>query len=451
MTRSTRGPRGVHSFAVAFLALCCALSASAAEPVQPLTVRPPAGVDPAQFRSTVFATGLDFPYGMQQLEDGSLLVGVSHPLPGGSYFQSIGELVRLRDRDGDGRADGPPTVLYSGLPGVLTAVRRSGGLVFVTSSESGRERISVLVEKPRYAGYVLAGAIDFSFPPGWEHVTYALAVRHKGRDYDVFFNIGSSGNHSQSTDQVSVSGLVHGVLEGASLYRVTVRRQNRGVTASGLTRIASGLRNAAGIAIEPSTGDLYFEDNGIDDPLRRSDQLSVDELNRIPHAAIGGAVESFGFPANYVAYRSGEFVGGQGLLPSCAFQPLGDPPSESEGASEIAVAPSRYPAAMRSGVFVGFFGEYGKSGPANGENPVVFCDPATGRYSHFISNDEPQVAYPTGLLSTTDSLFLADLSHTADLGAGGAGTGVIYQVQARTTSPPVKQTPALPRRIPSGR
>jgi glucose/arabinose dehydrogenase len=320
-------------------------------------------------------------------------------------------------------------------------VRRTGGLVFVTSSESGRERISVLVEQPRHNGYVLAGAINFTFPPGWEHVTYALAVTRKGRDYEVFFNIGSSGNQSQSTDTVTATGLVDGVLEGASLYRVTIRRQNRGVTASGLTRIASGLRNAAGIAIDPSTGDLYFEDNGIDHPLRRSDQLSVDELNRIPHTAIGGTVESFGFPDNYVAYRSGEFVGGQGLSPVCAFQPLGDPPSESEGASDIAFAPSRFPAAMRGGIFIGVFGEYGKSGLANGENPVLFCDPATGRYSHFISNDEPQVAHLTGLLSTRDSLFLADLTHTAALGASGAGAGVIYQIQARPA-------PAQPKRLP---
>lgn len=445
MNGSIRGTRGMHSFFLVLFAMCCHPGAAAAESVQPLTVRPPAGVDPALFRSTVFATGLDFPYGMQELDDGSLLVGVSHPLPGGSYFQSVGELIRLRDRDRDGRADGLPTVLYSGLPGVVTAVRRTGGLVFVTSSESGRERISVLVEQPRYAGYVLAGAINFTFPPGWEHVTYALAVTRKGRDYEVFFNIGSSGNQSQSTDKVTATGLVDGILEGASLYRVTIRRQNRGVTASGLTQIASGLRNAAGIAIDPSTGDLYFEDNGIDHPLRRSDQLSVDELNRIPHAGIGGTVESFGFPDNYVAYRSGEFVGGQGLSPICAFQPLGDPPSESEGASDIAFAPGRFPAAMRSGIFIGVFGEYGKSGLANGENPVLFCDPATGRYSHFISNDEPQVAHLTGLLSTRDSLFLADLTHTAALDASGAGTGVIYQIRARPAPAPRKRLPKKTR------
>ena len=34
----------------------------------------PTGVDPADFRVTTFASGLNYPYGMQQLSDGSLLV-----------------------------------------------------------------------------------------------------------------------------------------------------------------------------------------------------------------------------------------------------------------------------------------------------------------------------------------------------------------------------------------
>lgn len=33
-----------------------------------------------------------------------------------------------------------------------------------------------------------------------------------------------------------------------------------------------------------------------------------------------------------------------------------------------------------------------------------------------------------GLLSTADSLFLADMSHTGSLGGDAAGAGVIYQI-----------------------
>src|SRR4051794_34809411 len=75
---------------------------------------------PGRTRKTTFASGLNFPYGMLRLPDGSLLVATSNPT-GGSYFASTGALVRLVDDDRDGHADGPPGVLFEGLPGMLTA------------------------------------------------------------------------------------------------------------------------------------------------------------------------------------------------------------------------------------------------------------------------------------------------------------------------------------------
>src|SRR5262245_61015292 len=99
-------------------------------------------VDANRFRVTAFASGLNFPKSLQQLSDGSLLVATSDPNPGGHYFNSTGTLRRLVDADKDGRADGPGSVLFTGLPGVVTSVRQAGNLVFVTSSQTGAERIS---------------------------------------------------------------------------------------------------------------------------------------------------------------------------------------------------------------------------------------------------------------------------------------------------------------------
>src|SRR5919198_521509 len=104
----------------------------------------PVQMNPSAFRSTVFATGLDFPLGMQQLGDGSLLVATTRPtsVSSPSFFgASVGELIRLVDADGDGQADGPGTVLFMGLPGPLTDLRIAGSLVFVTSVG---QQISVL-------------------------------------------------------------------------------------------------------------------------------------------------------------------------------------------------------------------------------------------------------------------------------------------------------------------
>ena len=48
-----------------------------------------------------------------------------------------------------------------------------------------------------------------------------------------------------------------------------------GVTATNLTQVANGLRNPAGFAFHPSTGDLYFQDNGIDGLTDPNEPLSA--------------------------------------------------------------------------------------------------------------------------------------------------------------------------------
>ena len=110
-----------------------------------------------------------------------------------------------------------------------------------------------------------------------------------------------------------------------------------------MTQIATGLRNAAGIVVHPTTGDLYFEDNGIDGLDNGNEPTSADELNRIASADIGGAIEDFGYPFHYIEYRTGREVGSGGIDPLFAFQPIPAPGgSESEGPAEIAPAPAYY-------------------------------------------------------------------------------------------------------------
>src|SRR5207247_4179020 len=108
-----------------------------------------------------------------------------------------------------------------------------------------------------------------------------------------------------SLSSTNISG-ASGPLLGDSIYMLTLIDGGTGVTATNLTRVASGLRNPAGFAFHPSTGDLYFQDNGIDGLVDPNEPLSADELNLIPAAQIGnGIVPDFGFPGNYIAYRSG--------------------------------------------------------------------------------------------------------------------------------------------------
>lgn len=395
-------------------------------------------VDPADFRVTTFATGLNFPYGLQILSDGSLLVASSKPVTT-SMFNSVGELIRFEDSDRDGVADGPGTVLFTGLPGVVTAVRAKGDLIFVTSAHSGNERISILRQGATPAdNLTFVDSIDFLFPNGWGHRTYGLAVRDTpgpSDRIDLFFNVGAEGNNVSTTNTVSISGLLNASLHGESIYRMTLEDNGTSVTAINRTQIASGLRNATGLAFDPGTGDLYFSDNGIDTPGMQTEPLSADELNRIPVAQIGGDAEHFGFSAEYVEYRTGTQIGSGGVPPLVAFQPIPDPltGAESEGSTEIAFAPAGFPLGLNDGIFIGFHGQGSLGGIANEENPLVYYDRGTGEYFHFISNEEAAIGHPNSLAAEGFSLFVADLSSTGAL--SGLGTGAIYQIEY--VAPPV--------------
>jgi len=416
------------------------LAATTLRAAAPFALQGP-GVNPADFRVTTFASGLGYPVGMAELSDGSLLVALS---VGRSFGNSTGALVRLVDADGDGVADGPGTTLASGLPGGLTSLRVAGNLVFVTGQGAGKPITILRLGAGPSDTLTRVGAMDIHYPQGsWLHPHSALAVRESpGRpgSCDLIFQLGSQVNLGVTTSTASLSSSdipgANGVLEGDSIYLVTLTDSPAGVTATNVTRLASGLRNAAGLAFQPETGDLYFQDNGIDGLVEVNEPTSADELNRIAAADIGGAVEDFGFPDNYTEYRTGRAVGGGGIQPLIAFQPLPDPQtgSESEGPNDIAFAPRGFPAGLNRGIFIGFHGRYGSGGLANEENPLVYADPATGHYFHFIGNEESGVGHLDGLLATADSLFAADMSPRGGLGAN-ADSGVIYQIKA--VAPPV--------------
>lgn len=397
-------------------------------------------VDQARFTATTFATGLSFPTSMAELADGSLLVAES---AGATLFGSTsGRLVRLVDTDGDGAADGPPQVLASGgnLPGLVTSVRRVGGLLVALSSQTGGEAITFWRTGPTpTAPLTYAGRVGLSFPAGSEHTTYALAARPASDDpsaVEVYFNIGAAANSVatplNSPVVLSGSGLTFtpAAVVPDSIHRLRVSDSGGGLAVSAPQQIARGLRNAAGMTFD-AAGNLYLQDNGIDTEGNRGVSFSADELNRIPAAMLGQTVLDFGFAGSYVRYADGVLVNPSAAVtdPLVAFLPVDG--RRSEGAVEIAMAPAGFGAEFAGGAFTAFFGMGDQAGPANGENPIVFADPATGEYFHFVANQVH--GHPYGMLSTAASLYMADLAWTGQLNAAVGGVsaneaGVIYRI-----------------------
>jgi len=406
---------------------------------QPFVVQGP-GVNTNHFRVTTFASGLSFPLGMAELPDGSLLVTTVQ----NANFSSgtnPGRLIRLTDTNLNGIADGAGTILYSNLSPSLTAVCVVDKLVFVM----GRPypitvlRLGATPANP----LTLAGQLIITYPSGWSQHQHSELVARKTpgftNRYDLFFQIGAENNFATTTRTATITNDnipgASGSLAGDSIHRITIIDSGSTLSATNLTQIANGTRNPAGFAFQPATGDFYFEDNGIDGLVNAGEAYSADELNFIARTNLGGAVEFFGFPTNYISYRSNTIVGGAGIQPLIAFQPIPLPfGAESEGPNQIAYAPPGFPNGLNSGIFIGFHGQYGSAGFANEENPLVYTDPATGNYFHFILGQQTGIGHLDGLLATRDSLFVADLVTTGSP-SSGLNAGAIYQIKSLVTPP----------------
>ena len=404
----------------------------------PFSIQGP-GVDPDDFRMTTFAAGLNYPVGMTELTDGSIMVAVSN---GSSFFgSSSGSILRLADTDDDGVADSQ-TTLFANVPGGgLSSLRKAGDLVFATGQGSGKPISIFRTGATPSDPLAQVGELRINYSGSWLHPHSALAVREtpgEANSYDLFFQLGSrvnfatTNNTLQLTSDIGVSG----PLAGDAVHMVTLTDDGTNVTATNLQQIATGLRNAAGFAWHPQTGDLYLQDNGIDGLIDPNEPTSADELNMIPAAQIGGDIEDFGFPENYNEYRTGNIIGGGDIQPLVAFQPLPSPNGEEgEGPNDIAFAPATFPDALNNGVFVGMHGRFSLGGLSNEENPLVFVNLDDHSYFHFISNDERGVGHLDGLLSTSDSLFIADISPRGGFGGSSRDSGAIYQIQSLVPEP----------------
>ncbi len=403
-----------------------------------------AGINPANFRYTAFATGLNFPVGVQSLSDGSLLVGTSNPVGNSGVYGSTGSLVRFVDANHDGVADNPAgTVVYNGLPGTLTSLQQAGNLLVVTSGGISPSITFLRMSSP--TSYSLLGTENLSFPiqsngQSWEHTTYAAAVQPTAGlpgSYDLFFNIGSQADNvtTPASTTVSASGLFTATLHGDSIYRVRISG-GASPAFSAVTQIASGLRNAAGIAFQPGTGDLYFNDNGIDNGAgnptytNTGKEYSADKINKITANQLGSTIPDFGFAHDVILESDGSRVGdGTGVQPLQTFRALPNS-TQSEGPSQIAFAPSSFPDGLNGGIFVSFHGGP-FVGAANAQNPLVYYDPATNDYFHFIEAGQAGLGHIDGLLSTSDALFMSDLNTSGSLyDSSGAGSGAIYELVA---------------------
>jgi Raf kinase inhibitor-like YbhB/YbcL family protein len=218
---------------------------------------------PDGFKVEVFARNLVNPRMLAVSEAGILY----------ATRRSVGDVLMLKDEDGDGKAETVKSVASrAGMHGIAF----DGDQVFLATVND--VYVADVAEDGTFGP--LRRIIN-DLPDGGQHPNRTLAV---GPDDRLYISAGSTCNACDETNP-----------ESATLLRASKDGKSR-------TIFASGLRNTIGFGWEPSTGALYGFDHGID---WLGDDEQIEELNHVEHG------KQYGWP----------YVYGMG-----AFNPQDNPP-----------------------------------------------------------------------------------------------------------------------------
>lgn len=341
---------------------------------------------PAGFEIDVFARDLGNPRMLAVHDSGA--VYVTRP--------KSGDVVMLRDSDGDGQADDRRSVANRvHLHGIAID---GDTLYLVTVNELYKTSI-------RSDGSLAAleRLLD-DLPDGGQHPNRTLAIGPKGQ---LFLSVGSTCNACAETNP-----------ENATMLRVKPDGSSR-------TIFASGLRNTVGFAFEPSRGGLYGMDHGID---WLGDNVQHEELNLLQQG------NDYGWPyifddgkANPADAPPGGISHEQWAARSVS--PLGLYVPHAAPMQMAFYTGDSFPKQYRGDAFVAMRGSWNRRPPAGYEVLRI----------HF-EDGEPQGFEPfvTGFLARdgsnwTQSARLAGIAQTreGDLLVSDDTNGVIYRISYR--------------------
>lgn len=265
-------------------------AALAAPPVVPFEVPDEPGL-----QSTVWATGLAHPWGLQFLPDGRALV------------TERGGTLRIVGRDGrvGPPVAGVPQVAAIGQGGLLDVALHPGfarnGLVYLAHSVGTREANMTAVSRGRLSGNMLTDVTELIRNPraksGGQHFGARLLFLP---DTTLLVAIGDGGNPPTSLDGANIRDQAQNPQSWfGKVLRVTQMgapvRDNPGVTNPKLgwdRRVWTiGHRNIQGLARDPASGTIWATEHGA---------RGGDELNRLV------AGQNYGWP---VVTHSVEYSG----------------------------------------------------------------------------------------------------------------------------------------------
>lgn len=326
--------------------------------------------------------------------------------PGGDVYVALsgGGVLALRDTNADGRAD------------LRSTFGRANSGLFLRGTDLFVDGGSVIVRYRLAAGTLapVAGpdTVVRAIPTGG-HGSRSIAVDANG---NLFVNVGSATNICESSTRDPCGELS----TRAGIWRFNAG--GSGQVFSPAARFATGIRNAVGMAIHPTTGRLFVTQHGRDGLYQGYPSLfssqdgaenPAEELFQVDQG------DDFGWPYCYYDFRAGrrvlgpEYGGNRATIGRCSTTraSLVAFPGHWAPNGLVFYDGQSYPPRYRNGAFVAFHGSWNRAPqpqagylvafvPANGASLgaayEVFADGFTGRSTPLTS--ESQAAHrPTGL------------------------------------------------------
>lgn len=306
---------------------------------------------PDGFEIEVFARDLINPRMLAAADNGSVYV----------TRRSVGDVVMLRDNDGDGRADQREVV--ANRPQMHGIAIDGSTMYLVTVNELYRTDIG------RNGTLGELELLLDDLPGAGQHPNRTLAV---GPDGKLYLSVGSSCNACSESDP-----------ENATLLQVDADGSRRRI-------FASGLRNTIGFGFHPASGELYGMDHGID---WLGDNVQHEELNHLVEG------QQYGWPYIYADSRHNpqDQPPGEISLEAWAKQsrePVGYYTPHAAPMQMAFYTAEQFPEEYRGDAFVAMRGSWNRKPPSGYEVVRVMFDDA-GKPTGF----EP---FLTGFLSGPD-------------------------------------------------
>jgi glucose/arabinose dehydrogenase len=373
-----------------FLLLACATASAA--PAAP----------PSRQRCAPGNAGLTLPFGFCATLFAENVGAVRHltVAPNGDVFVAVegrgGGVLALRDTNGDGRADLTRRFGPGGGTGIALD---SAHLYFATASKVIRWRWKPSQLEPDDASETIVTGLPTG---GHRAKTILLAPGNR-----LYVNLGSASNSCQERDRSPHSPGKDPCPEldtRAGIWQFAADRVGQR-EADGV-RIATGLRNAMALALQPGTGALFAATHGRDqlgENWGYSDELNAElpaeefvQLERGDH---------FGWPYCYYDPLQGlkvvapEYGGDGKTVGRCAAakKPLLGFPAHWAPMALAFYAASQFPPAYRDGVFIAFHGSWNRAPLPQAGFRVVFIPFVRNRPAGGYSTFAADAGSPTGL------------------------------------------------------